>query len=611
MKETRFIAQNKEKWQESENLLRSSERDPEKLSNLFTQVIDDLSYSRTYYPNRSVRVYLNKIARAYFTVIYSHHRSGRNALRDFWLDELPQIVYGCRRALFISFIVFLVSVCIGVFSAIKDPEFTSTILGDAYVAMTEANIGKGDAMAFYKEGHQADMFLGITYNNLMVAFRAFVSGIFFSIGTVAMLLYNGIMVGCFQYFFFERGLFAESALAIWLHGTLEIASIILAGGAGLTLGSGLIFPGTYSRLQAFQISAMRSLKLMLGISPVFVLAALIESFLTRYTDVPDAVRLLLILLSGAFIVGYFVIYPWAKARKGFDHPLPVVRLAPTVVEPVSVDRIKSNAEILKDTFIFYNTFAGKIFAWVTVVTIAMTVGEMLAPDPRVEFRLFSEWWITLVNNLFYAAKTPSPLYIALNGAASSLIVYRVLAMVESHGGKASVKVFTVHSFRSFAGTALAVGTMYALICYLEGWGAVIVLCTFLFFLLFCFAGLTEGAGLVRAVSRTWKVCSERFGEVIGFQFILLMLSISFLVILSAPVLFMNVSILRWNFAESDVWSKEIIDFLEIFVRLFAFNLLLPVFAGSAAYLYFSLREVSTAGSLKRTISVMADKYVKG
>ncbi len=129
------------------------------------------------------------------------------------------------------------------------------------------------------------------------------------------------MVGCFQYFFVERGLLAESALTIWLHGTLEISSIILAGGAGLTLGTGLIFPGTYSRLQAFQLSAMRSLKLMLGISPIFVVAGIIESFLTRYTDVPDILRLFLIVLSATFIIGYFVVFPWLKSRRGFDAPL--------------------------------------------------------------------------------------------------------------------------------------------------------------------------------------------------------------------------------------------------------------------------------------------------
>src|SRR3954466_5677685 len=109
MKETRFIAQNKEKWLDSENLLTESNKDPEKLSNLFTQVVDDLSYSRTYYPNRSVRVYLNKIAREYFSIIYSHQKEKRNRFMAFWLDELPQIILYCRKQLLISLIVFLLA----------------------------------------------------------------------------------------------------------------------------------------------------------------------------------------------------------------------------------------------------------------------------------------------------------------------------------------------------------------------------------------------------------------------------------------------------------------------------------------------------------------------
>jgi uncharacterized membrane protein SpoIIM required for sporulation len=242
MKETRFIAQNKEKWLESETLLTSPVKDPEKLSNLFTQVVDDLSFSRTYYKNRSVRVYLNKIAREYFSIIYNLRKEKKNHFKLFWLDELPQIILYCKKQLLISFIVFVLAACIGVFSSYKDPQFATTILGESYVSMTKENIEKGDPMAVYKKGHQVDMFLGITLNNLMVAFRTYVFGIFLAIGSLAILLYNGIMVGCFQFFFIERGLLAESALTIWLHGTLEISSIILAGGAGLTLGSGLVFP---------------------------------------------------------------------------------------------------------------------------------------------------------------------------------------------------------------------------------------------------------------------------------------------------------------------------------------------------------------------------------
>src|SRR5689334_18533023 len=140
MKETRFINQNKEKWQEAETLLNSPVKDPEKLSNLFTQIVDDLSFSRTYYPNRSIRVYLNKIARQYFSIIYSHHKERKNTFKLFWLDELPQIIIYSRKQLLIAFIVFLFSVAIGIFSSHKDPQFVGSILGKEYVTMTKENI---------------------------------------------------------------------------------------------------------------------------------------------------------------------------------------------------------------------------------------------------------------------------------------------------------------------------------------------------------------------------------------------------------------------------------------------------------------------------------------
>ncbi|HET9486512.1 MAG TPA: stage II sporulation protein M, partial [Chryseosolibacter sp.] len=431
MRETRFIAQNKEKWQESENLLANSIKDPEKLSSLFTQVIDDLSYSRTYYPNRSVRVYLNKIARQYFSHIYSHHKSRKNTFKHFWLDELPQIVYHSRKPLLISLMVFLLSAGIGIFSSMKDPEFASKILGETYVAMTKANIEKGDPMAVYKDGHQVNMFLGITLNNLKVAFLTYVLGVFFSIGTIGILLYNGVMVGCFQFFFVERGLLAESALAIWLHGTLEISSIILAGGAGLTMGSGLLFPGTYSRLQAFQITAMRSLKLMLGIAPLFVVAAIIESFLTRYTDVPDVLRLFLILLCALLIMGYFVLYPWIKARNGFQQPLAEVKLPPDIDEPISVNRIKKNGEILKDSFISYKKYGGKWLSWIAGITLAMTITEMSLPEARIDTNPFADVWVWIFGNLYYGMRTPSVYYLGLNIAGSSAIIYGIVASLDN------------------------------------------------------------------------------------------------------------------------------------------------------------------------------------
>ena len=599
MKETRFIAQNKEKWHESETLLQSKVKDPDKLSNLFTQVVDDLSYSRTYYPNRSVRVYLNKIARQYFSAIYSRRVDRKRGFSHFWLDELPQVVIHCKTELIISLMVFLVSMTIGVFSSINDPDFASTILGDSYITMTRENIEKGDPMAVYKKSHEMEMFLGITINNLLVAFRTYVLGVFLAVGTLAMLLYNGIMVGCFQYFFVQQGLFVESALTIWLHGTLEISSIVLAGGAGLTLGKGLIFPGTYSRLQSFQVSAIRSLKLMLGITPVFIAAAIIESFLTRYTDVPDVLKLLVILLSATFIVGYFVVYPWMKAKKGFNEPLKEVRLSPSVVEPVNYTNLKNNAEILKDTFHFYTRNSNGFLSWIVVISMVQAgLVQYLRTNDTDSLAYITESWLQqLISNMFFAAQTETLLLIIINSVCVALILYRVMALLDSEFKKVPFKLHV----QSLLQLSIVVLLFYGLI-YLGVWGVVVLVLLLGIFLLMAFTQLTERSNFGAAVANGWTLVGACSRQLIEFQAMILILSFSFLMVLSAPLVLMYTSVLRWNFALTDTWGQAAVKFIETFIKICSFNLIIPILAAGTGYLYFTLLEINTATYLKEAIA---------
>lgn len=597
MKETRFIAQNKEKWLESENLLTSDRKEPEKLSNLFTQVIDDLSYSRTYYPNRSIKVYLNKIAREYFSIIYSRQRDKKNAFRLFWTDELPQIIIYCRKELIVALLFFCLAAAIGVFSAMKDPQFTSTILGDSYVAMTKANIEKGDPMAVYKSGNQVDMFLGITLNNLMVAFRTYVFGVFLSIGSLAILMYNGIMVGCFQYFFVERGLFAESALTIWLHGTMEISSVILAGGAGLTLGSGLVFPGTYSRLQAFQISGIRSLKLMLGITPIFVFAAIIESFLTRYTDVPDFIRLLLILASLSLIIGYFVIYPWMKSRSGFEAPIRETKLAASAAEPVNYQAIKNNAEILKDAFLFYKNKFAKTFPWIFGVSLIVAICRYQLMKEQALLRFLGDWWERFFGELLFGIGTPNPYFIGINAFATSVVSYVVYKAIASDEQKTKLKF----NIGAFLGIFLLMAAVFGILYALEGWGVLILLFTFVCFQLGAFVPLASGEGFFPSMGRAKDLLSSNYSQVFVLHVVLLLITFSFLMILSAPLIYMYLNIFKWNFAKADTWVNDVLFFIEIFIKVLSFYLTFPILAAAAAYLYYSLAEIMEASHLRAAI----------
>jgi len=493
-------------------------------------------------------------------------------------------------------LIFILSFSIGVFSSIKDPQFVSSILGENYVTMTEQNIAAGDPMAVYKQSQEMDMFFGITLNNLMVAFRTYVLGIFLGIGTLGSLAFNGVMVGCFQYYFIGRGFFIDSASSIWLHGTLEISSIILAGGAGLTLGRGLIFPGTYSRLQSVQISGIRSLKMMLGITPIFILAAVIESFLTRYTDTPLFVKVALILLSAVFIVGYFVIFPWLKSRSGFEVPLKELRLRPSGIEPVNFVRIKNNADILKDTFQFYARHNRVILPWIFIVSSLIAAAKVFFVGETFNL-VASEWWVSLFSDMVYILDMPSPEFILINGLGTGFIFYRVMMLIDGE----SKNTTTSFHLKPFIQTVIISTTIYAGI-YLDVLGILFVFFAWGFLVFVGFVQLKENCSLTKAFAQGWDMFGQNRTQGMSIQFVVLLLSFSFLLVVSAPLIYIHTSILRWNFVATDLWSQKTIQFVESFIKTFSFHLILPLLVASLSYVYFSQSEAMTATNLKELIS---------
>ena len=315
MREAAFIKANREKWQEIDEQTQNKEISAEALADNFIELTDDLSYARTFYPKSQTVRYLNQLAGRYFMNIYKYRKREKGRFVRFWKTELPLIMHKYRRHMLFSFLFFIASVLLGAFSQWQDPEFANLILSPGYVNMTIDNIESGDPMAVYKQSDEAPMLFFISTNNIKVDFFTFLGGIFGGIGTLIILLQNGVMVGVFQYFFIERGLFAESALAIWLHGTLEMSGMIIAAGAGFVLGNSLLFPGSYKRLDSLMRGAKDALKIIIGLLPVTFLAAIIESYLTRMTHLPVYFNLTIIILSGIFILWYFFYYPYRVYKK--------------------------------------------------------------------------------------------------------------------------------------------------------------------------------------------------------------------------------------------------------------------------------------------------------
>ena len=316
MREAAFVKQNKDKWLQFENALQNKKAvSPDVLSALYLEVTDHLSYAQTFYPGSNTQRYLNMLASQAHQQIYTTKRESRNRFISFFTKEFPLEFYKYQKQLLLAFAVFTLFSVVGAFSAASDGAFVRLILGDAYVNMTLENIANEDPMAVYKQMGEMDMFLGITINNIRVSLYAFVLGIFLGLGTIYIIMQNAIMLGSFQYFFYEKGLLWESVRTIWIHGTIEISVIIVAACAGLVVGRSILFPGTYTRLTSFVQGVKAGLKIVISTIPFFIAAGFLEGFVTRHTEMPDWLAILIISLSLALILFYYVFYPIILNKK--------------------------------------------------------------------------------------------------------------------------------------------------------------------------------------------------------------------------------------------------------------------------------------------------------
>jgi uncharacterized membrane protein SpoIIM required for sporulation len=325
MREGSFIRKNLEKWKKYQY---ERATDPDEIAGEFTELVDDLGYSKTFFPQSKITQYLNGLASRFYLGIYKNKKEESSRIVRFWKTELPLVIRKHHREILFSFIIFAGFALIAAFSAAHDETFVRGVLGDSYVEMTEDNIAKGDPFDVYKSGNQLTMFLAIALNNVQVSFVIFVAGFLVSIGTVWFLFENGVMLGAFQYYFFAKGLGLKSVLVIWIHGTLEISSFIIAGAAGFVLGNSILFPGTHKRSTSLKNGAKDGLKMMIGLVPVFICAAFLEGFVTRYSKMPAWLSIFILAASLTFIVWYFVIYPirlqkklnTALSQKSLNHP---------------------------------------------------------------------------------------------------------------------------------------------------------------------------------------------------------------------------------------------------------------------------------------------------
>jgi uncharacterized membrane protein SpoIIM required for sporulation len=304
---TRWLEKRRPHWTRLEQLVAASGRgsvrdltpaELQELALLYRQSASDLSTVREDPTSRQLAIYLNQLLGRAHNLIYMGRRSDKRGIWTFYKDIYPRIFRETFADTFLAFLLFFVSGVAGVLMGIADPGFSHYFLGPHMMQSIENHKMWTDSIVTVKPLASS----GILTNNMSVAFAAFAAGIT-GIGTVWMMLMNGMMMGVVAVACWREGM----SLPLWsfvaAHGVLELPAIFIAGGAGLGIAKGLLFPGVLPRKESLVRAGAKSVRLVLGTIPLLLIAGLVEGFVSP-TNIAPGMKFLLAAALGTLLVLY-------------------------------------------------------------------------------------------------------------------------------------------------------------------------------------------------------------------------------------------------------------------------------------------------------------------
>jgi uncharacterized membrane protein SpoIIM required for sporulation len=279
---SRWLEKRKPYWNRLEELLRQSHGGMRTLSRgelremglLYRQIAADLSAVRQDRASRNIAEALNQLLARAHTALYFGRSSRLTSIFAWFAQEYPRVFRRTLSWTLAAALLFLAFGIAGMLVTLIDPRLPLRLLGPGMVATIQQHKMWTESVVSMKPLASSE----ILTNNLTVSLSTFAMGITAGIGTVYLLAFNGLLMGvvgtaCWQ---------NRMILSLWSfvapHGVLEIPAIFIAGGAGLLLARGLLFPGWLPRREALRRSAGEAGRLMLGIFPLLIVAGMTEGF---------------------------------------------------------------------------------------------------------------------------------------------------------------------------------------------------------------------------------------------------------------------------------------------------------------------------------------------
>jgi len=327
MNQDLFVRERRDGWTRLEELLKLMARGKVKalrkeeireLGALYRKTTSDLSYAQTKKFDGALLKYLNELTARAYGVFYSGEIHYWNRSLHFLTTEFPELVM--RNALFVAVaaLLFLGGGAFSFFHTWTDSRNADCFLPAQFTKNLQDESTKDERSPF-PEQLKPYISQYIMINNIQVGIKAFALGITLGLGTVWVLVSNGLMLGSLAALFALKGQNLFFWSLILPHGVTELFCIFLCGGAGLIMGYALLVPGPRYRLDALRHGARTAVKLVIGSLPLFLVAALLEAFVTP-APLPEKAKILVALLTLGILSLYMM--RGLKALRTAPRPTP-------------------------------------------------------------------------------------------------------------------------------------------------------------------------------------------------------------------------------------------------------------------------------------------------
>lgn len=345
---------------------------------------------------------------------------------------------------------------------------------------------------------------------------------------------------------------------------------------------------------------------MLTIIPLIILAAFIEGFVTRYTDASYVIRGIVIFGSFAFIISYYIVYPWLKAQKGFTSFIGDVKLPPAQSTEIKYNQIKNSAQIFSDAFIFYRQLikpAGILsFLLAGIYTlILLWQGDNYTFNTIVSIEQFiaNPWALieyTLANISQFLLVGEITTIWWLNVIASTVMAYVVLFLVQEDANKGKgVTYNAAFFFKTISATLICMLGAHVCLLATEGWLFLLVVFAIPIVLMVLATTFNENMNVLSGIGRTMSVISGNWVVMMGAYLVITAMCLIFLFMVTAPIagFYLGVLVNALPVADLELVRQGFYIFLYSYMLCFLFPLVFVVMGIG----FFSFKETKEATDL--------------